>query len=290
MGIIFSFVLLFVVITLLWAMARRVLLVWDFDEAGDAVGPRCGKCGYSVLGLPTTTCPECGSDLREVGIVTPGIPQRLRPGARLAIWTLVLCMAAVPLTALLLGTLPVWRDYQMQRVVFVQDKKLNAIVRVTGSSQGFGRGGYADAPPPPRSVTLREDHGGASSDLVVSGPWIGGEYRFHAADGHEVRGKDFGAAAVRAWLAESVKAGQTAPADEVDGRAADIVACVKELPDARGRITWLGLDASHMLAPVTAHPTFVSSSPSVWSWAVIVAFWATLWWAVARRIRWKTRT
>jgi hypothetical protein len=205
-------------------------------------------------------------------------------------WTLVLCMAAVPLTALLLGTFPVWRDYQMQRVVFVQDKKLNAIVRVTGRSHGFGRGGYEDAPPPPRSLTLREDHDGASSDLLVQGPWIGGEYRFRATDGHEVRGKDFGAPAVRAWLAESVKAGHTAPADEVDGRAADIVACVKELPDARGRITRLGRDANHMLDPVTAHPTFVSSTPSAWSWAVIVGFWATVWWAVARRIRWNTRT
>ncbi|MGA2500705.1 MAG: hypothetical protein ABSH20_23450, partial [Tepidisphaeraceae bacterium] len=31
----------------------------------------CGKCGYIVLGLPTFTCPECGSDLREVGILRP---------------------------------------------------------------------------------------------------------------------------------------------------------------------------------------------------------------------------
>ncbi len=29
----------------------------------------CGRCGYIVHGLTTFTCPECGSDLREVGIV-----------------------------------------------------------------------------------------------------------------------------------------------------------------------------------------------------------------------------
>jgi hypothetical protein len=34
--------------------------------------PSCGKCGYAVRGLPTFICPECGSDLREVGILTPG--------------------------------------------------------------------------------------------------------------------------------------------------------------------------------------------------------------------------
>ena len=27
----------------------------------------CGRCGYDVRGLPTTVCPECGGDLREVG-------------------------------------------------------------------------------------------------------------------------------------------------------------------------------------------------------------------------------
>ena len=30
----------------------------------------CGRCGYSVTGLAAMTCPECGSDLREVGIKT----------------------------------------------------------------------------------------------------------------------------------------------------------------------------------------------------------------------------
>jgi hypothetical protein len=186
--------------------------------------------------------------------------------------------------------IPVWRDYRMQRVIFIQDKKLNAIVRVTAEGSGFGRSGYWDPVPSPRSLTLREDHGGATSDLVVSGPGIGGDYQFRGADGREVRGKDFGAGAVRAWLAESVKTGRDAPADEVDGRAADVVACVRELPDARGRFTSLGRDANHMLNPVTAHPTFVTSTPSVWSWAVLVAFWMAVWWAVARRIRWKRRT
>jgi hypothetical protein len=30
--------------------------------------PRCGACGYDTRGLTTLTCPECGSDLRIVGI------------------------------------------------------------------------------------------------------------------------------------------------------------------------------------------------------------------------------
>jgi len=32
----------------------------------------CGQCGYNVRGLSTFICPECGGDLREVGIVKGG--------------------------------------------------------------------------------------------------------------------------------------------------------------------------------------------------------------------------
>jgi hypothetical protein len=34
--------------------------------------PCCARCGYNVKGLPSFTCPECGTDLRETGIHTPG--------------------------------------------------------------------------------------------------------------------------------------------------------------------------------------------------------------------------
>ncbi|MFK7789084.1 MAG: hypothetical protein AB8C95_06240 [Phycisphaeraceae bacterium] len=34
--------------------------------------PGCGKCGYPAQGISTLNCPECGADLRHVGIVNPG--------------------------------------------------------------------------------------------------------------------------------------------------------------------------------------------------------------------------
>jgi hypothetical protein len=33
--------------------------------------PSCGRCQYPVCGMPTFTCPECGSDVRDVGILLP---------------------------------------------------------------------------------------------------------------------------------------------------------------------------------------------------------------------------
>ena len=46
--------------------------------------PSCRACGYAVKGLPSFTCPECGSDLREVGIDTPGAGQELLRRAKAA--------------------------------------------------------------------------------------------------------------------------------------------------------------------------------------------------------------
>ena len=31
--------------------------------------PSCGRCHYPVRGMPTFVCPECGADVRDVGIV-----------------------------------------------------------------------------------------------------------------------------------------------------------------------------------------------------------------------------
>jgi class 3 adenylate cyclase len=66
-----------------------VLLALGRDGGGESV---CGKCGYRVQGLPTFICPECGSDLREVGIKTRGNRRglsRVRPVILLSIWTLI---------------------------------------------------------------------------------------------------------------------------------------------------------------------------------------------------------
>jgi rRNA maturation endonuclease Nob1 len=42
---------------------RRNYHPWNqFDH------PRCGGCGYIVIGLPSHICPECGGNLRDVGV------------------------------------------------------------------------------------------------------------------------------------------------------------------------------------------------------------------------------
>src|SRR5688572_27215796 len=61
-------------VTVRWFMRRRQLRA--------AAGPSCGRCGYLVQGLTTFTCPECGSDLRQVGIVGGAADRGGRPTSR----------------------------------------------------------------------------------------------------------------------------------------------------------------------------------------------------------------
>lgn len=45
--------------------------------------PACGSCGYPARGIDSLNCPECGADLRVVGIVRPGEQNRLGFGCLL---------------------------------------------------------------------------------------------------------------------------------------------------------------------------------------------------------------
>jgi hypothetical protein len=70
-----------------------ILLVYDwlFRAKSRKDIPTCGKCGYGVRGIPSLICPECGSDLREAGILVPfRLPNPgLRTFTHLLIWTLL---------------------------------------------------------------------------------------------------------------------------------------------------------------------------------------------------------
>lgn len=55
--------------------------------------PRCRRCGYIVRGLPGHICPECGSDLRRIGIIRRGARVPLPRPLRLAGWSAFVFLA-----------------------------------------------------------------------------------------------------------------------------------------------------------------------------------------------------
>lgn len=69
--------------------------------------PCCGACRYSVEGLSTFTCPECGSDLRRAGILVQGVrpKHRVHVAEKFAAWA-VLAVFGGLVTSAILGSAP----------------------------------------------------------------------------------------------------------------------------------------------------------------------------------------
>ena len=83
------------------ALGIFVLLAMQWRRRPVNAAPVCGRCGYDVRGLPGNVCPECGSDLRVVGVRRPGDREPLRARWRLFGWTaFVFLSVLVPLAAL----------------------------------------------------------------------------------------------------------------------------------------------------------------------------------------------
>lgn len=91
----------------LWVLAGPlacVVLYWRQSRKREE-GEQCSVCGYPARGLPTSICPECGSDLLKVGYRRPGFWSGLLPGKRRRIVTIGWCVWAA------LGLL-LWTPYQ----------------------------------------------------------------------------------------------------------------------------------------------------------------------------------
>ncbi len=71
----------------------------------------CGSCQYPIEGLTGMTCPECGGDLRQVGIITPRRNVTSGPLLWIILWSLILPFPAVFISRLIWVSLPVsWNN------------------------------------------------------------------------------------------------------------------------------------------------------------------------------------
>jgi len=106
-------ILLLVLVGLL--LTSVVLFHWQRKKKRCPPYPSCGQCGYPTVGLPTSVCPECGSDLSIVGVIR-GAPRLPGPViAALCYW------ASLVLTLVTLGLPPVASALSSSRCVFFYD-------------------------------------------------------------------------------------------------------------------------------------------------------------------------
>lgn len=75
------------IITPFYMLAAPVAIYLFFRPPRGPAHSTCGKCHYPVQGLSALKCPECGSDLRDVGIESPGRTRPLPRSVVLLLWT-----------------------------------------------------------------------------------------------------------------------------------------------------------------------------------------------------------
>ena len=116
-------------------------------DAGDA--GTCGSCGYSARGLSSWHCPECGADLRLVGIRPKGKAGRAAPAIAgvltgSAVLLLLGCVASGLFWASAGSVQRVHPQPQPAQVQRAQPQHL-------GAKGGSSQGGPATRPAQPRS-------------------------------------------------------------------------------------------------------------------------------------------
>ena len=208
-----------------WVWSRRVPVSPPQPQVA-AADPRCGQCGYIARGIASLTCPECGSDLREVGIDT-GRAAAYRP-TWWVVGTLAFCWSVGVFAAWQIAAEQVRRGtpsvFTATRSVSMNGPRSKAYASVSFRAVGeHPAGSPAAANPgsatPAAVVTLFTGDGRAhrlTADLDKD------TYQYVAADGRAVGPRPgLSAGGVVAWMAD---AGLNLQDPQVAAEAAEVTA------------------------------------------------------------------
>jgi hypothetical protein len=256
------------------AVAVVVWLIWRPRRAGLVQAPTCGRCGYCVRGLPTFTCPECGADLREAGIVGPGMRPALSRNNHLLIWTLLLPVPAVVFSSLLIVSLtPRVCVLTMHRWVNGQSADLRASVLVTMKGQAR-RWPWSSIEIPLETMEIANRSGGPSK---ISVDLVRRTYRYPDAAGREVAGSgDVDEQVLADWLpVTGVKTDSPKSRECVQA----MLQAIREVPQAQTKWTELAPDPQSKLARINAPSSYsyIQRHAPWWVSVPVWAFWVVVW-------------
>ncbi|MBX3402361.1 MAG: hypothetical protein KF699_03005 [Phycisphaeraceae bacterium] len=188
--------------------------------------PCCGECRYPVEGLTTFTCPECGKDLREAGILVPGVRPRHRVHvAELIAATAAACVLCGMITVGLLSSVPGGRVTHFTRTTTVEVGSAGFGPLVTSATGRTAAQGSLSAAPAQR-ISLVEQSSGSAPPRVLEADMARGTWRVMNGPGTTPTAEvhagrlPIGAGDVSAWL--SGGGARTASQEQLDALAAYI--------------------------------------------------------------------
>lgn len=290
---IFPFFTLFVLVVVGGAVVALGVMWWRVvrgPRGGDL--PQCGRCGYAVRGTQSLNCPECGGDLREVGITTPKQRGRVGPVAFVVLWTLLLPVPGCLVSGILMAVGPQQHssyarmsltpesgaynsatvEYSSTYTVASSGVSIGSSSSTQVSSTGVWNTQFQFPSLPPNGavdyITLQLD---LSNNVVPQASAMeidpaGGAYYYTDALGSTVRGQAVDADAVTGWLRDA----GVAPVDAaVEAEAAELVKLVDALRQRRPSVSLSHFNNGGMT-------TSSGTEPATWYLITLLLLWLLL--------------
>jgi hypothetical protein len=229
--------------------------------------PSCGACRYPVAGLEVLRCPECGADLRTVGILTPANsgPSRTMIATLLVVaWSLALPLPAIFATLIVARALTTWSMAANATLTPQAPSRGHTVdVRLSGTRPPWERG-YEEA----RVTALAAD---GTQTITLRVELDGDRAVVPAARGEPERAGALDVEIVRAWMERA------GIADVDDGtlnaEARSIVETVRSLAASSAVVTGPGYSVVNVM-------TSSRALPPVWFTPAAIVFWLAVWSAV----------
>ena len=100
----------------------------------------CGRCRYNVHGIGSWNCPECGSDLRRVGLRTRKDQPRFSICGRILLWSAAMLPIAVVICGMAMALLPNMSERTFSvSLVDVDSHGLMRPIHVIARGVGWGK-------------------------------------------------------------------------------------------------------------------------------------------------------
>lgn len=253
-------ILILFVLILMIAMVAVIVVISAVARRKRVSAPSCGSCGYAVEGLESLRCPECGSDLRQVGILTSRQAGSVPRPVWAVLYTILLPVPALILTAILAAALPV--NYASTTTLTLMSPPSRAYNSVVIVGDGRRRQGIDRAD----RVNLRliRNDGSAAPDLEYD--TATDSLTIKGADGPQPLGA-LSAESIKEWMAAT---GLDADNPRLDAEAIELARTVRMLNS--GGATFSSGPFGGMSSSTSGGPV-----PRTWFPITMWAFWLLIW-------------
>jgi len=229
----------------------------------------CGACRYPVEGLSTFTCPECGSDLRSVGILVQGVrpKHRVHVAEKFAAWAVIAVFGGL-LTSGILGSTPA-----AQRMSFSRNEVLTSVSgglpQISVTASGTATAGSSAISAPAQKLLIQTAQTNVMTPVALHVDVIENTWLIALSPGvvpakQVAKGSmPLGDADVAEWLAAAGAAPRTG------GMASDVSALTAYVNNG-GRLT------DSMGFSAMAGATGATIAPASWVFAWSAGAWAVI--------------